>query len=656
MSKPASYSNNMSKSTLVMIASLMTIALLKLLLIANHEIVSEADDPLNYVSQADNLGTSFGMRATGYSTWLWVGKVFGFPQRIAIEILWLVSVTFLALSVVPPERSRWLALPFFTVAAFTPQTYYLFDRALTEGFYLCLSALALGCSVRVFRQESLRRRAGTLVAMGMLLGIMAITRNEAALLLIFLVAWSVSVGLFDWICRRFTFASSCFRALGVLAVVSVSAAVVPTALALHNGWAFGVFTPNVSVLPSNMKLLKTLAEIETEEPNFRFVPITRKAREMAYSQSPTFARFREVVEDPKNVFQSMSLKRLGRPGEIGAGWIWHVFNLAAFSVGITNYIDLDATYLQAVREIEEGFASGKYRRRFVLHPFLGGNMAVWMPYLSESVKTVVDLAITPIRSEGDANLQPSDLAIFDRVCMRRLPLVFTSIHIHGWVFSKNKDFPISGVTVEEPPNNPSGLRALGPRPDVQKAFQREGFVLPEGMDFDISESIRKQMPDVALSFLSGTEVVGQINQFEVGKVHTIAGTHGDIILGIEVVNIALPREINPIRERVETTIRDISISSNVWIVGLALSAVCLLVLAFFKRCEIGCIWLATAGVFFTWSVIHLGFYALLNAAAWEADGRYLQNSAFFGIFFIVTAVIATGDHLARLFIARLKLQ
>jgi len=434
---------------------ILSIALLKFFLIANQEIVTEPHDALNYVTQSDRLNVNFGLGATGYTVWLAVGKALSLPQRIGIELLWLTAAAFLSFQICAGMRSPWAMPVLFAAAVFAPQTFHLFDRALTDGYFICLTAFVLGFCIRSFRGRSLRERLPAVVGMGAVSGLMAITRNEGILLLAFLVCWAILLGLCDWIGGARTMRKLIPDVAGALLIAGVTASLLPGAVMLYNGWRYGVLTLSFVEMPSHMRLLKALARIETGERNRRFVPVSHKAREMAYAKSPTLARFAPEVENPETSFQKESLAAIGQPGEIGAGWIWHVFNSAAGPLGIGFPRDLDSTYRQAVREIEAGFQSCP--RRFVPHPFLGGDSSAWLPYLGEGFFHAIRCVLTPSEWMEDADLSPADRSLFDRVCLRRSSLTQRTVCVRGWVFSADPNHPITSVSTASEPTPDNGF-------------------------------------------------------------------------------------------------------------------------------------------------------------------------------------------------------
>ena len=76
-----------AKSKFVLFCLLLAIA--KLILVAQSEIVSIQDDSAVYASQS--LGRWVLGYPQGYPIWLILCRAFEFPQRIAIEILFLLA-------------------------------------------------------------------------------------------------------------------------------------------------------------------------------------------------------------------------------------------------------------------------------------------------------------------------------------------------------------------------------------------------------------------------------------------------------------------------------------------------------------------------------------------------------------------------------------
>ncbi len=618
-------------------AFFLALVLLKYFLIANQEIVTEPHDALNYVTQADRLSVNFGLGATGYTVWLAAGKALSLPQRIGIELLWLASAAFLCYQIFGGRRRPLAMLVLFAAAAFAPQTYHLFDRALTDGYYICLSAVALGFCIRSLRTRGLSGRLPSLIGMGAVFGLMAITRNEGILLMPFLACWAFLLGLVDWSRGVRPMRKMISGAAGALVIAGASAAVLPATMILYNGWRYGVLTLSFVEMPGHMRLLKALARIETGERNRRFVPVSRKAREMAYAKSPTLARFAPEVENPETSFQKESLAAIGLPGEIGAGWIWHVFNSAAGPLGVAAPRDLDATYRQATREIEEGFQSAP--RRFVPHPFLGGDASAWLPYLGDGLSHAVRCVLSPTERMENADLSPADTSLFDRICLRRTSLTQRTVCVRGWVYSADPNHPVTSVSTSSEPTPDNGFPVNIPR---------GGNHPPSTTGFHTFTSIKHEGEWFKLSFFSGSDLVGDIGEFDHDKTYTISGRHGDVVLEVDTIETDGFRSVSPLRESVKRVLLKMAASPLAWIASLLMGGISLGILLIFRNHERPGPLILSAGILAIWALIRLGFYSLISAAAWPAEPRYLQSTAIFGMLAIAVLVLGMVDCFANI--------
>lgn len=176
-----------------------------------------------------------------------------------------------------------------------------------------------------------------------------------------------------------------FFRLGFSSLVAVS--MVASVMFIH-WYVEGVWAQTLSGLPAHTKLLENLAAIKIKATHQRYVPISREARLLAYQHSPTLNQLSGIIDAPDNPYKMESERVLGMPGEVGAGWIWHIFNDAAAKRGIKNVIELDRFYKQANSELDAAFKAGKLSKEFVLYPLLGSDPAVWLPFIWDGLSNV----------------------------------------------------------------------------------------------------------------------------------------------------------------------------------------------------------------------------------------------------------------------------
>ena len=620
--------------------------LLKVIAVGSHEIAAEPNDALGYMQQVLNLGQNWGLGSTGYTTWLWVVQKVGMPQRLAIEFFWAIASLCFATVVARFVSRRGATVPVFAVLMFAPPTFYLFDRAMTDGFYLCLSILMLSAAINILREPVERNRWQGSFALGVVVSVMMITRNETAIIVPFIGACGLILFAREMLFSRAT-AWAALKSLTRFAVILV---VVGSFLSLmmmgYNRGRYGVMTKNFVEMPSHMRLLKTLASIETGEKNLRFVPVSKKAREIAYAYSPTLQRFRDAVESPQSSYQQASMLMIGVPGEIGAGWIWHVFNAAAPEIGLTRLVDLDRTYRQAIKEIEAGLETNHAARRFVPHPFLGGQMSVWLPFVWNGMRHAVDCLMSPPSPMADGTLARD---AFDQVCLRRSSLVphFT-LQIQGWAFSPDPQRPITSIELmDEKLNVLLTTRCNVERPDVRFGFAKLGIDAAMQCGF----SFQTEWPEVSvtaasLSFRSGGEEVASVRNIGPGRQPDIRPKFGPetFHFGLDVARVDPPPERSVLGYEMKTKFLSIQASPIAWVTGIILGGMALMRLLFISKHRIEArAWLLIAAIAFSWAILRVLFYALISAGAWMAEPRYLQNSS---VVFLLTATVLIVGALA----------
>jgi hypothetical protein len=468
---------NQAESRLFFWAVLAT-AIAKLILVASNEIVALPNDSVNYAHQATDSLSEIGA-AAGYPYWLALSGVLGFPQRVTIELLYLFSVLSIALSMVRVTGNAF-ALLSFGALAFLPATFFLFDNALSDGFYACLTLIALSLMIDALLDIDFQRRTYwiRLSALALVMGWMLITRNED-FLLVGWVCWFV-------ICRFLRSDSEDRkRAIihGVLAAgfVLLGAFSVVWSVSAFHAVTKGVFARALATLPSHMMLLRNIASIDTEAPPIRRVPITQAQRDAAYGASPTLRHLRAYIESPDNMFQVASARAGFRTGELGAGWVWHVFNMAAIEyLPKKSLKNLDEFYRTTNAELETAFAAKRLSRKFVFHPLLGGAVGDLLSALPGSVAKVYNAAFESVGLQRDAGFESR---LFDIACLRRASLVHLPGYgglVQGWAFADFSEGVISSaeVGVYEAKNGIANARwfATEPvaRPDVKRGLERDG--------------------------------------------------------------------------------------------------------------------------------------------------------------------------------------
>ncbi|MCE9551580.1 MAG: hypothetical protein K8R50_11400 [Betaproteobacteria bacterium] len=481
---------NESHSHKFFLYSILAICFLKLVLVGTNEIISIPNDSVNYVRQSLDSLRELGA-PPGYPYWLALSASLGLPQRVAIEILYLFASAVVAFSLVR-VTGRFFALLLLGVLIFLPATFFLFDHALSDGFFVCLTLIALALSIAALLDSDSSKLLFwvRLLILAFVLGWMLITRNEDYLVVGWII-WFVVCRYFfqkpNRQLKQMVREAALCSALLLLGAFSVAGSV-----STFHFITKGVFARTIMTLPSHMELLLKLASIETKAPSINRVPITKAQRESAYLASPTLKRLREHIEDPKNMYQIASL-RAGFPvGEIGAGWVWHVFNDAAFKELPNKTLkDLNEFYFNTNLELRQSFERGILNKGFVIHPLLGGNINGLLSRLSDSSNAVYRALFKSYRYLPDSSFESS---LFDLACLRRTSLISTSVYsgqVQGWAIADRGADAIASaeVGVYEAKMGIASTRWFTTnqiaRPDVIRGFTAEGRADPEVFGFHV---------------------------------------------------------------------------------------------------------------------------------------------------------------------------
>ncbi|MDD5706855.1 MAG: hypothetical protein PHR35_13105, partial [Kiritimatiellae bacterium] len=562
------------------------------------------------------------------------------------EALWLAAAWMFAVALTRRGVSR-LRPVFFAVLAFAPATLHLFDHALTDGFYVCLTLAFSAVLVLAASARCGMRRLLFGGALGVLTAWMAASRTESVLI-IPMVAIASAVCLFsDLILRRTSRRKAAATALLFLGI-SISVTMLPTGVIKGIGYlTHGVCAVNTAQMRSHLTLLKTLAEIRTSGANPRFVPITREARALAYSVSPTLAQLSPSLEDSTSPFKTAS-RRAGLPdGEIGAGWIWHAFSVAAGRIGISSLDRFDSFCRQAVRELNEGFECGALERRWVPHCLLGGDIHSWGPYLRDGMVHSLSCVASPQMPPRDNDYMADD---FDQACLRRAALVQRDVFsLQGWVFSADVQTPVTDIRVV--PSEGDARRIVVSesvrinRPDVQTAFQKQGLTVPLACGFRVKGAILSPIRTVkppTLVFCSKDVELGRLTTYQPGRVRALHpdGSHATIYVGQDEAVIEAPLSETGWRGEVSPRLLALGHSSTAWWTALGLSAVCLLTSVWRGRRGRNRRALALAllaACFYAMAILRILFYGVLSSGAWLAEPRYLQSATVL----VMAAVLTT---------------
>lgn len=625
---PTSCIHHDAKREFLFLGLLCIVFFLKILFVGFNEIVAIPYDSYQYVQLAARNMLALGPVPPGYSLWLAAIKAVGVPQRIAIELFFLLSCLILSLAL-KRQFGRRCGVLVFAMVAMAPSTFFLFDLALSDGFYACLNLLALTSSFfLIFECGNVAKliHGGFL---GLLLGIMAIVRNEDPLLML----WAAVVVFGVWLVRRRRSILQDnplkLKTFALLVFFIIFFGVVPAqAVNFMHLSTSGVYARSIAAIPGHMKLLSKLATIETERPALRFVPVSAEARRMAYKASPTFEKVALQVEDSTNIYQVVSRESGLPPGEIGAGWIWHVFNQAIIlNLKSEDPRLLKVEYEKINSELDTAFFNGTLKRRFVLHTFLAAPLVDIMTRMPSATLSVIAKALGAHRNTDDLGYQKE---LFDSVAMRRSALITSgrTYALQGWAFVDAADRKIRSVEIGSVNAGTAGQMTYMKRPDVETAYDRANGVRPDVVGFKVYSKTESKGLVVLSYVLDNGERITNQSMLTTSGVSQLGGADGAVLFqGVDYVQVG-DHKRNGWRHSAQTYMVDLSNRPEV----PALAMVCIAALALFailskavadierRRLLVG-VWLILVLVF-----SRIAFYGLLESEAWAVDIRYMMSA------------------------------
>jgi hypothetical protein len=164
-------------------------------------------------------------------------------------------------------------------------------------------------------------------------------------------------------------------------------------------------------------------------------------------------------------------------GEIGGGWIWHAINLKILDGAGGKPALAEAQYSKINAEMKAAFEDGRLKKRFIVHPLIGGNLKVLFGELPPSISGVVTCAFSALPNHAsDQDYLPE---LFDLAYVRRATLVpKPEVTVEGWAFIARPGHRILNVIVTSDAASKVSVRAVD-RPDVVKVFSKENGWKPE---------------------------------------------------------------------------------------------------------------------------------------------------------------------------------
>ena len=173
------------------IAYLLAVFSLKLFAISDSEIIVSPYDAVAYAHYGVHwfwgIGPWYGpVHPPGYPLWLALVRPTGIPQRVAMELFYLVSCAYLSIAAALVARRRWLFYALLPVLAFAPVTFDIFRQLLSDTLATALGNIVVAAGILSVADRRCSVVHSILLASS--LGFWSITRPEAPFMFCYLMA------------------------------------------------------------------------------------------------------------------------------------------------------------------------------------------------------------------------------------------------------------------------------------------------------------------------------------------------------------------------------------------------------------------------------------------------------------------------------------
>jgi hypothetical protein len=333
-----------------------------------------------------------------YALWLDCLRLLGIPLRLAIDIGWLMAVSYIGYAMLQLTRMAWLTALIFVFLVFHPYIICIFDRVLAETFLTVVSAFVIGAGIELWNcrdQQGTFRKNSALVVYVLGFAIAYHIRKEGIVLLVPLGVLAV-FSLFD---RQFWWKGFNSRTMGLTFLIAPILATVCFGVLLAGGnyLKWGIFARYELAAPGYQRAIGALNSIDVGRTP-RQISVTKDTLSSAYNASPTFRELQPSMEGPLGQGW-VSIAKQGTPvaGEIGNGWFYWALRAVAENTGWhTSAKFADSKYAAVADELEQAFTSGQLKKRkFIISSFLDPDIGKWLPEVVSSIPAVMQIVIQP---------------------------------------------------------------------------------------------------------------------------------------------------------------------------------------------------------------------------------------------------------------------
>jgi hypothetical protein len=604
--------------------------LLKLILISGEEIitVSSGHDDFWHINTAlrglwlyeykwDSM-----LHLPLYALWLKLTSYTGISQRIIIEVAYCISVIYLVWVLKLSNVRRIFCWATLILLIFHPVTFQSFNRCGAE--VLLVPVILFGFATFIHLLLRGFDKAGLVITNSIVWSFAWNLRKESIVIFFTLLSFGIAILLVSRMEKKSEIIKKiCLGSIAPLAACILLSLII----CATNYFRWGVFAGSITEMKGYKSCYKSLQQIHVNE-YMPFIPVSRKARNIAYSVSPQFKKLEPHLEGEVGKrwgaisqawVNSLEGDQIG-PDEIAAGWFYWALHDAVIAAGKGNSPRDEDKFLSiCAKEINSGLRAANIQANWVPVTYLDPEFKKWVRRFPISFMKVCGSFFQTSNFYSlteDPNVYDGCGRYFDAVLNRRRSHLVGGLgEIIGWVISPtsyvNASLLYNGIPITKvaPMSRPD----ISIKNDVGFLFK---FILPEKYEWK-NISIKLEMSNAA-------SVIVAIGEVDHGNITTLSdGTK------IKIDGISKPQQTHTLSRNIQ------QLASSLHLYAIkALSIISLILIpvfsirqflrsdSSFRQHHCAIIFIASIYIFG-----RIGFFALLDATSWPGNiPRYLASA------------------------------
>jgi len=420
-----------------------------------------------------------------YSIFIAMSFWAGLSLLFAQTLLYIISGALFVISLKKIIRFSSVLILFYAIYIFNPE---MVTRVMREGIYPAINILVITGLINIYihRESSKYTLSLWSVFLGIMLSLVWITREEGILILpLFFIIESYAI---FFLYKHFNFSNEFFKrvALCLLLPLAILFGSIHT-ISYLNKIYYGVYTIAELQSESFLSAYGSLARVESAFS--RYVPVTKEARKIAYSVSPSFKELEQFLEGDKlKHWEAVSCKLYpSNCGEITGGFfLWALRDAVAMAGHYKSGATAEAYFFKVAHEIDDACDKGLLKctnkRATMTPPFRieyvplianafiqGANKLI--SFKGDSVYWVS----TSVNSQGseESLILFRDLSRDDIAPIPPIPSTPPSITLNGWAFAPTEEIHLRIQSTNPQKSekiSPLFIKEKQPAPDVYEHF------------------------------------------------------------------------------------------------------------------------------------------------------------------------------------------